>query len=113
MLAELAQAGAAIRRPLCLPPTPPRTTATAASPSRGCSGRAARELGLDLSRAVVIGDAARDLIAGARLGLPGILVRTGKGRKEEQDPDIEPVFVAEDLGGAVEWILGEGEGVGV
>jgi D-glycero-D-manno-heptose 1,7-bisphosphate phosphatase len=44
--------------------------------------RAARELGLDLSRSWIIGDAERDLLAGQALGVRGILVSTGKGKNE-------------------------------
>lgn len=44
--------------------------------------RAARELGLDLSQSWIIGDAERDLLAGAALGVRGILVTTGKGTSE-------------------------------
>ncbi len=44
--------------------------------------RAAQEHGLDLERAWMIGDALRDLEAGARVGARGILVATGKGERE-------------------------------
>jgi D-glycero-D-manno-heptose 1,7-bisphosphate phosphatase len=44
--------------------------------------RAARELGLDLARSWILGDAERDLVAGQALGVRGILVSTGKGNDE-------------------------------
>ena len=50
-------------------------------PEPGMVFAAAERLGLDLSRSVSIGDAARDLEAAARAGVPRLfLVETGKGR---------------------------------
>jgi D-glycero-D-manno-heptose 1,7-bisphosphate phosphatase len=51
-------------------------------PKPGLIERAAREMNLDLARSFVVGDAERDLAAGAALGIPGILVATGKGESE-------------------------------
>lgn len=51
-------------------------------PAPGLLLEAAALWNLDLSRSWVIGDALRDLDAGAALGLRGILVRTGKGERE-------------------------------
>lgn len=53
-------------------------------PAPGMLRRAIAELDLAPERSFAIGDAARDLEAGAALGIPGLLVRTGKGRGEEQ-----------------------------
>ena len=70
--------------------------------------RAAAELSLDLARSWVVGDSVRDLEAGAALGIPGVLVGTGKGR--EQRPQLSavgppaPIFV-EDLNAAAEHIV--------
>lgn len=51
-------------------------------PEPGMLLAAARELGLDLSRSWVVGDAERDLLAGTAVGARGILVATGKGKAE-------------------------------
>jgi len=51
-------------------------------PKPGLLLAAARELGLDLARSFVVGDASRDLEAGAAAGVAGILVATGKGEAE-------------------------------
>jgi D-glycero-D-manno-heptose 1,7-bisphosphate phosphatase len=51
-------------------------------PKPGLLLAAARDLGLDLARSFVIGDAARDLEAGAAAGVAGVLVATGKGEAE-------------------------------
>lgn len=51
-------------------------------PKPGMLLAAARDLGLDLERSYVVGDAERDLAAGAAVGARGILVATGKGKAE-------------------------------
>lgn len=51
-------------------------------PRPGLLLAAARDLGLDLERSYVVGDAERDLAAGAAVGARGILVATGKGQAE-------------------------------
>jgi len=61
--------------------------------------RAARDLGLDLSRAVVIGDKRADVELGRALGVPGILVRTGFG-EEELAAGVTADHVADDLAAA-------------
>lgn len=51
-------------------------------PKPGMLLAAARDLGLDLAQSFVVGDAERDLAAGAAVGARGILVATGKGEAE-------------------------------
>jgi D-glycero-D-manno-heptose 1,7-bisphosphate phosphatase len=66
--------------------------------------RASRELGIDLARSWIIGDAERDLLAGTALGVRGVLVETGKGRAELarlSSLDRSPEHVATDVLGAV------------
>lgn len=67
------------------------------------------ELGVAPGEAVLIGDDLRDDIGGAQaVGIPGILVRTGKFRAEDEaDPDVRPARVVEDFGAAVASILSE------
>jgi D-glycero-D-manno-heptose 1,7-bisphosphate phosphatase len=60
--------------------------------------------------ALLVGDAMRDLDAAAAAGVRAILVRTGKGRRTEQDLAAHrgpgaPVVVVDDLAGAVRWAL--------
>jgi len=77
-------------------------------PKPGLVLQAARELGLDLPRCWMIGDAARDLEAGWAAGVPGILVATGKGRAEIEglrERGREPEAFVADLPAAAEWIL--------
>ena len=61
------------------------------------------ELGVAPGEAVLIGDDLRDDIGGAQaVGIPGILVRTGKFRAgDEADPDVRPALVVHDFTAAV------------
>lgn len=77
-------------------------------PLPGMLSSAAEELGTDLEHSWVVGDSLRDLQAGAALGLPGILVGTGKGSEQRSRlhelGEPAPHFVP-DLRSAVELIL--------
>jgi D-glycero-D-manno-heptose 1,7-bisphosphate phosphatase len=78
-------------------------------PKPGLLERAAREQGLDLHRAFVVGDRYGDIELAHRAGCRGILVRTGYGEGElawngPQWP-APPDFVADDLTEATDWIL--------
>jgi len=77
-------------------------------PAAGLYRRAARELGLDLSRSVCIGDRLKDVLPARELGCAaGILVRTGYG--EEQAPEApEWVRVEADLPAAARAVLERG-----
>ena len=61
-------------------------------PEPGMLQRAARELGVSLNGAYMIGDRATDMATGASLGLTPILVRTGLG--VEAETDLPPDFTA-------------------
>ncbi len=65
------------------------------------------ELGMAPADAVLIGDDLRDDIGGAQAaGIPGILVRTGKYRPEDEgDGQIQPAAVVDDFAAAVERLL--------
>jgi D-glycero-D-manno-heptose 1,7-bisphosphate phosphatase len=79
-------------------------------PRPGMLLKAARELGADLSRAVMVGDNIKDIKAARAAGCGlAILVRTGSGRGAEAKIAREggpvPDYVADDLCQAVEWLL--------
>jgi len=87
-------------------------------PDEGCGCRkpkpglifAARDrYGLDLSRAVMVGDSAKDILAGQAAGCGRtILVQTGNGMtaiKDLEETGQCPDHVAADLERAVQWIL--------
>jgi HAD superfamily hydrolase (TIGR01458 family) len=65
------------------------------------------ELGVAPAEAVLIGDDLKDDIGGAQaVGIPGILVRTGKFRAgDEADPAVQPALVVDDFSAAVEILL--------
>jgi D-glycero-D-manno-heptose 1,7-bisphosphate phosphatase len=79
-------------------------------PKPGLIHRAIRDLGLDPSRSVVIGDHVTDAaLAQAFAGMVGIMLRTGHGveqwQKIQDGAVAGPEHVADDLAAAVEWFL--------
>jgi histidinol phosphatase-like enzyme len=74
--------------------------------------QAAVDLDLDPGRSFVVGDRWHDLQAGAAVGARGVLVRTGYGASVEQAPPagLGEYGVADNLAGAVAWILGKADG---
>ena len=114
--AKLAEGGAHVDAIFFCPhhPTagdPPwRTECDCRKPRPGLLERAARALGLDLARSYVIGDSLRDLEAGAAVGAHGILVATGKGRRELERLRAAggaPPHTARDVRDAVQLVLRE------
>lgn len=84
-----------------------RLTCDCRKPQPGLLRRAARDLDLDLTRSFVVGDRWHDLQAGQAVGARGVLVRTGYGRTQEAAPSpaVVPAAIADNLMGAVSWIL--------
>ncbi|MDQ7780760.1 MAG: HAD family hydrolase [Planctomycetota bacterium] len=80
-------------------------------PQPGLLVRAARELGIDLSRSLMIGDSLRDLDAARAAGCRGVLVLTGNGRKTASwlrsagRVRSMAVHVARDVLAAARWIV--------
>jgi len=90
--------------------SPPwRAACDCRKPKPGMILRAAREHGIDLAGSYVVGDSVVDIEAGAAAGLPGVLVLTGYGRglleHQKHRFKTEPAHAAEDLLGAVRFIL--------
>lgn len=76
-------------------------------PQPGLLLRAARDLGLELGRSYLIGDALTDIEAARAAGCQPLLVRTGRGAIQAEQvlrryPEV-PIF--EDLAEAAAWIL--------
>ncbi len=67
-------------------------------PAPGLLKAAARELGLDLKRSVIVGDTGRDVGAGRAVGATTICVGDAEGSR--------PDYVAADLLEAAEWCAG-------
>ncbi len=88
---------------------PYREACECRKPKPGLLLRAATELGLDLSRSIMVGDKPSDVEAGQAAGAATVLVLTGYGRGEweyrRQEWTVKPDHVAADLFDAVEWGL--------
>ncbi len=81
-------------------------------PAPGMLIRAARDLNIDFKKSYLVGDRFNDMEAARKVGVKGILVRTGYGSELLQDdgpdqaaPENKPDFIAADILDAVEWIL--------
>lgn len=77
-------------------------------PKPGMLERAARELGIDLSKSWVVGDKISDLEAGHAVGCRIVLVRTGYGLESEEmlaHLEFRPDYIANDVLDASQWIL--------
>jgi histidinol-phosphate phosphatase family protein len=73
-------------------------------PQTGLFDLAVQELNISRRDSWMVGDTTSDILAGKRAGLRTILVRTGYSGRDFKY-DVEADFVANDLHGAVEWIL--------
>jgi D-glycero-D-manno-heptose 1,7-bisphosphate phosphatase len=90
-------------------------------PSEGCDCRkpktgmlmqAAREHGIDMQRAFMVGDKVSDLAAGRQVGCRTVLVLTGYGERAQETlnrTNSPPDHISTDLRDAVKWILMEGD----
>jgi D-glycero-D-manno-heptose 1,7-bisphosphate phosphatase len=70
--------------------------------------QAARDFAIDFARSYVIGDAFSDVAAALAIGAQPILVLTGRGRAQYAEMlanNHANHRIADDLLGAVEWIL--------
>jgi len=81
-------------------------------PLPGMLLQAAHDLNIELRSSYMIGDTYRDMETAKKVGVKGILVKTGYGCEVLQDvsPDVataenKPDFVAEDILEAVKWIM--------
>jgi D-glycero-D-manno-heptose 1,7-bisphosphate phosphatase len=112
--ARLARAGARIDRYFYCPHHPEeglgpyRQVCECRKPRPGMILTAAREMGLDLTRSVVVGDRRLDVASGHAAGVRAVLVRTGVGAAEERvlaDGEERPDAILDNLMEAVGWIL--------
>jgi D-glycero-D-manno-heptose 1,7-bisphosphate phosphatase len=105
-----AQAGRIDATYLC--PHRPDEGCDCRKPAPGLLLRAAREMGLDLTRSYMIGDAVTDIEASRAAGVSPILVLTGRGAQEAaglEAGELTPCPVLGDLGAAVDLVLGSHE----
>ena len=76
-------------------------------PKPGLVTRAARDLGLDVERSIVVGDKWSDIGLAKQTGARGVLVRTGYGRSQEKNRQegLSADAVVDTLMDAVNWSL--------
>jgi D-glycero-D-manno-heptose 1,7-bisphosphate phosphatase len=81
-------------------------------PQRGLVDRAVRELDVDPARSYVVGDRWLDVALARQVGAKGVLIRTGYGATEEARPPagLRADAIADNLIGAVSWVLGDAAG---
>lgn len=72
-------------------------------PLPGLLRQIANQYQTDLSTALLVGDAARDIACAQAVGCPAVLVRTGKGLRTLQSPLDVPVY--DDLAAVVRELL--------
>jgi D-glycero-D-manno-heptose 1,7-bisphosphate phosphatase len=108
MTQQLAAAGARIEAIYYCPHTS-ADGCNCRKPKTGMLVHAAREHSLDLRRSFVVGDRYRDVELANNAQARSILVRTGYGEGElawhSAKWNVQPDFVAQDLGDAADWIL--------
>jgi D-glycero-D-manno-heptose 1,7-bisphosphate phosphatase len=77
-------------------------------PGRALVDRAIQEFGIDPHRSFAVGDRWFDVALARTVGARGVLVRTGYGAQEAEQPTdgLKPDAVVDNLAGAVSWILG-------
>ena len=95
---------------------PYRKDCNCRKPAPGMLLRAAQDLNIDLTRSYLVGDRFRDMEAAKKVGVKGVLVKTGYGQDLLQDDgqneateEGKPDFIAADILEAVRWILKERE----
>lgn len=75
-------------------------------PGTGMLIAAKRKLGLDLKGSYLVGDKTSDIECARRAGCTGVLVRTGKGGRD-QEYKAKPTIIRRDLLSAARWIAGK------
>jgi len=105
MRQELAEYGARVDA-IYYCPHHPDDMCDCAKPRPGLLLRAAEELGIDLRRSFMIGDAVRDIEAGKTAGCRTVLIADGlDARRELTNP---PDYVAGSMLEVAQWVVGEG-----
>lgn len=88
-------------------PHVPEDSCLCRKPMTGMALEASHDLDIDLSQSYMIGDKPADIGMAKAIGATPILVRTGYGRKWENDPSLthSVAFVADHLMDASQWII--------
>ena len=108
-LRALLEAGGASLDAIYYCPHHPDDACSCRKPRTGLVDRAVGDLGLDPSRAYVVGDQNRDMELARKIGARSVLVTTGPTSQEaltlSKSNGLRPDRVATGLGEAVDWIL--------
>ncbi|MFM8551126.1 MAG: lipopolysaccharide heptosyltransferase II [Nitrospiraceae bacterium] len=113
-LLALLEAGGGTLDAIYFCPHHPDDACLCRKPNSAMAERAAADLGLDLSAGYVVGDQARDIELGRRIGARTVLVTTGPTSAESlaalEASGRQPDHVAAGLAEAVDWILKDATG---
>ncbi len=107
ILSEFQESGVSIQK-IYVAPEAPDQPSRARKPSPQFLFDARDEFGIDLANSFIVGDKWIDLECGWNAGVrKSILVRTGYGRKTEQQnaAEIFRAIVVDDLSAAADWML--------
>mgnify|MGYP005860085573 FL=1 len=105
MRREIERRGAYIDAVFCCPHAP-EEGCSCRKPQPGMLAEALELFDIDPQRCYVVGDSHDDMLAARAIGLPFILVLTGRGRHElARQWGCSPSLIASDLRAAVRWIL--------
>lgn len=104
MIEEIARAGGWIEAVLCCPHLA-NAGCVCRKPAPGLLTRAHEEYGVDLTRAVLVGDSVTDVQAAAAVDMPAIMVLSGHGRMADLERMSLSCRPALDLGHAAQLIL--------
>jgi D,D-heptose 1,7-bisphosphate phosphatase len=77
-------------------------------PAPGLIERAVRDLGINLASSVMVGDQVSDVELASRVGIPAVLVLTGKGQESlaaARERGLPVAHSASDLRDAAAWII--------
>lgn len=78
--------------------SPGETPCPCATPAPGMLWEAAEDFRLDLSKSFIVGDKLSDIAAGRAAGCTAVLVRTGKGGRDDGEGIVAtPDWLASDL----------------
>ena len=94
-------------------PHAPQEGCACRKPAPGLLLRAMQRFGVDPGRSCLVGDSVADMLAAQEVGIPSILVLTGRGQQALVDPRLRDCFItyiAADLREGVRWLLREGRG---
>lgn len=109
MIREIRRAGGDIQK-IYFCPHRPEDRCACRKPRIGLLKKAAREMNLDLTKCLFVGDSLKDIQAGNRAGCPTLLVQTGQGKETLRkmlsgETTIKPFWVCPDLPAAVPVII--------